>query len=178
MSGKRRSVVLDTSAFIAGFDPSSISEESYSVPEVEVELLNNSISKIRFKTSVKSGKLKVIAPLPKYINFVRKASSEVGDIGFLSEVDIAILALAVQLRESNQDPIIITDDYSIQNVADKLGLKFISLSNYGIRYQLHWMLYCPACGKRYPSDRKTMVCENCGAKLKRKPLKRKLVKKH
>jgi len=177
MNKKRKSVVLDTSAFIAGFDPSSISEETYSVPEVKAELLNNSISKIRFKTSVKSGKLKIIAPSSEYINFIKRISSEIGDVGFLSEADIAILALAVQLRDNGQNPIIITDDYSIQNVADKLGLEFISLSNYGIRYQLHWILYCPACGKKYPPNQKTMICENCGTQLKRKPLKRKPIKK-
>ncbi len=176
MGRKYRSVVLDTSAFIAGFDPSSIIEESYSVPEVEAELTSNSISKIRFKTSVKSGKLKIIAPSPKYVNFIKRASGEIGDLGFLSEADISILALAAQLKDEGRNPTIITDDYSIQNVAEKLGLKFMSLSTYGIRHQLHWVIYCPACNKKYPPNRKIMICENCGAKLKRKPLRRKPVK--
>ncbi len=173
---KHRTVVLDTSALIAGFDPSALSEESYSVPEVKAELLDGSMPKLRFTTSVESGKLKVIKPLPKYVNLVKDASGKVGDIGFLSEADIAVLALAVQLRECGQEPTIITDDYSIQNVAEKLGLKFMSLSNFGIRYQLHWLLYCPACGRRFPPDRKIMKCEKCGTSLKRKPLKRTPIK--
>jgi len=173
MSGKHRSIVLDTSAFIAGFDPLSVSEDAYSVPEVETELLDGSLPKIRFNASIEGGKLKAIKPLPKYISLVKMASSEVGDISFLSEVDISVLALAVQLKENSQNPVIITDDYSIQNVAEKLGLEFASLTNIGIRYQLHWIFYCPACGKKYPPNQKIMICENCGTQLKRKPLKRK-----
>lgn len=171
-----KSIVLDTSAFIAGFNPSDVDEDTYSVPEVETELLDSSISKIRFNMSVESGKLKVIKPSPEYIDLVKSASSEVGDISFLSEADISVIALAAQLKENGQNPIIITDDYSIQNVAEKLGLKFASLASFGIRYQLQWIFYCPACGKKYPPNIKTMTCENCGTQLKRKPLKRTPVK--
>jgi UPF0271 protein len=172
MNKKCRSIVLDTSAFIAGFDPSVTSEDAYSVPEVETELLEGSLPKIRFNASIESGKLKVIKPSPKYINLVKTVSSEVGDIIFLSEADISLLALAVQLKENSQNPVIVTDDYSIQNVAERLGLEFASLTNIGIRYQLHWILYCPACGKKYPPNQKIIVCENCGTQLKRIPLKR------
>ncbi|MBS7648349.1 ribonuclease VapC [Candidatus Bathyarchaeota archaeon] len=177
MSLKHRSLVLDTSAFIAGFDPSAVSEETYSVPDVETELLDETTPKLRFTTSVESGKLMLIKPVSKYIDIVRSTSSEIGDAGFLSNADIAVLALAAQLKENGQNPVIITDDYSIQNVAEKLGLEFASLANFGIKYQLHWLLYCPACGKKYPPHQKTMICENCGTQLKRKPEKKILIKK-
>ncbi|MEM2341333.1 MAG: ribonuclease VapC [Candidatus Bathyarchaeia archaeon] len=177
MSKRRcKSIVLDTSAFIAGFNPLDVEEDTYSVPEVETELLDSSIPKIRFNMSVESGKLKVIKPSPKYIDLVKSTSSEIGDIGFLSEADMSVLALAVQLKENGQNPIIITDDYSIQNVAEKLRLEFTPLASFGIRYQLHWLFYCPACGKKYPPNKKIMICENCGTQLKRKPLKRTPVK--
>ncbi|MBS7607482.1 MAG: hypothetical protein QW502_02625 [Candidatus Bathyarchaeia archaeon] len=175
--GERRSLVLDTSAFIGGFDPSSVSEETYSVPEVEKELLESFIPKLRFTTSVESGKLKVIEPQQQYINLVKKASEEVGDANLLSSADISILALAAQLKDKGHNPIIITEDYSIQNVAERLKLKFASLTNLGIRYQLFWKQYCPACGKEYQTDREITICENCGTELKRKPVKRKPIKR-
>jgi UPF0271 protein len=177
MAKKRRSIVLDTSAFIAGFDPSSISEETYTIPEVGDELINGSMSKIRFLTSIESGKLIVIKPSSKYIDLVKAVSDETGDSGYLSKTDISILALAAQLKENGHDPIIATDDYSMQNTAEKLGLKFASLANFGIRYQFHWILYCPTCGRRYPPNQKITICENCGEKLKREPKKRKLVRR-
>ncbi|MEM1507882.1 MAG: NOB1 family endonuclease [Candidatus Bathyarchaeia archaeon] len=177
MAGKRKSIVLDTSAFIAGFDPLALSEEVYSVPEVGDELLEGSMPKIRFETSLNSGKLKVIEPESKYVEHVKMISSEVGDISFLSKADQSVLALALQLKSKGRKTVIATDDYSIQNVAEKMGLEHMSLANLGIRYQLHWLLYCPACGKKYPPDEKTMVCRNCGTELKRKPEKKTLVKK-
>ncbi len=36
-------MVLDTSAFLAGFDPFSLSEEQVTVPSVEEEIIRNSI---------------------------------------------------------------------------------------------------------------------------------------
>lgn len=175
MSG-HRILVLDASAFIGGFDPSSVSEETYSVPEVETELLEGSLSKLRFNTSLESGKLKVIKPQQQYINIVKKASEEVGDAILLSDTDISILALAAQLKDEGHNPIIITEDYSIQNVAERLKLKFTSLANLGIRYQLFWKQYCPACGKEYQANKKITICENCGTELKRKPIKREPIK--
>ncbi|MBS7638893.1 MAG: NOB1 family endonuclease [Candidatus Bathyarchaeia archaeon] len=169
--------MLDTSAFICGFDPSYINEEAYTVPEVEAELLENSLPKLRFYMAVESGKLRIIEPSHQYLNIVREVSGEVGDIGLLSKADMAILALALQLKEAGQNPTIITEDYSIQNVAEKLGIKHMPLASLGIRYQLHWTLYCPACGKRYPSNQKITTCERCGTELKRKPLKKTLIKR-
>lgn len=165
---KRRVLVLDTSAFIAGFDPLAVDEEVYSIPKVLNELRDNFLLKARFEASVESGKLRVIEPSQEYINMVKKASGEVGDISFLSETDIEVLALAIQLKNRCYETTVLTDDYSIQNVAEKLGLNFVSLASMGIRYHLQWLYYCPACGKKYPSDKKIIICENCGTRLKRR----------
>jgi len=54
----KRVMVLDTSAFLAGFDPFSISEEQYTIPMVKDEIMGGSMPWVRFKTAVESGKLK------------------------------------------------------------------------------------------------------------------------
>ncbi|MEM2321553.1 MAG: NOB1 family endonuclease [Candidatus Bathyarchaeia archaeon] len=172
MSRRRRALVLDTSAFIAGFDPTAVNEEIYTVPEVESELTNESTSKLRFIASVESGALKTISPAPKYVDLVRSTSKSLGDSIMLSETDVQVLALAAQLRDSEYDSIVVTDDYSMQNTAERIGLKYTSLVNLGIRYQFHWIIRCPACGKKYPPDRKEMICENCSAQLERRPKKK------
>lgn len=172
MSRRRRALVLDTSAFIAGFDPTAVNEEMYTVPEVGSELTGESTSKLRFIASVESGTLKTISPAPKYVDFIRSVSKKIGDSVMLSETDIQVLALAAQLRDSEYDSIVVTDDYSMQNTAERIGLKYAPLANLGIRYQFYWIIRCPACGKRYPPDQKGMVCGNCGAQLERRPKKR------
>ncbi|MEM1515640.1 MAG: hypothetical protein QXH24_06290 [Candidatus Bathyarchaeia archaeon] len=177
MSGKHRVLVLDTSAFIDGFDPTTIDEKIYTVPEVELELTDESTSKFRFIMSLKYGRLIVISPEHKYVDFIKSISSKIGDSIMLSKTDIQVLALAAQLKDSGYDTVIITDDYSIQNTAEKIGLKYIPLANLGIRYQFHWILRCPACSKKYPQDRKEMICEDCGTQLERIPGKKTPVKR-
>jgi len=172
----RRVIVLDTSAFIAGFDPLSIADEVYSVPSVERELASNSLPWTRFKTAIESGKLRVKTPSRTFLERVKASSKTVGDSLSLSEVDFQVLALALELKSTGRSPLIVTDDYSIQNVADQVSVEFASLMTFGIRFRHHWIMYCPACYRKYPPDYKEENCEVCGTKLKRKPLRKTLVR--
>jgi UPF0271 protein len=162
---------------VAGFDPFSISEEQYTVPTVKKEVLGSSMIRVRFKTAVESGKLKVRAPKKIFMNKVKASAKLVGDAFFLSEADTQVLALAEELKTMGRFPSIVTDDYSIQNVANQMGIEFTSLATFGIRFRLQWIRYCPACHKRYPADYKYNRCEVCGTELKRKPLRKKLLKR-
>jgi len=177
LTAKEKIIVLDTSAFIAGFDPLTIQNEQYSVPLVKEELVSNSLAWTRLTTAIGSAKLKIKQPNAEFVDKVREASKKVGDILSLSEADQQVLALALELKSSGYTPLIVTDDYSIQNVANQIGVEFAPLMTFGIRYRLHWILYCPACHKKYPSDYKFKICEVCGTVLKRKPLTKTLVKK-
>jgi len=170
-SGKRV-IVLDTSAFIAGFDPFSISEEQYTISGVKEELSRRSMPWVRFKTAIESGKLRVRAPGKTFLDKVKASATAIGNTFFLSETDLQVLALALELRASGYTPLIATDDYSIQNVANKMGLEFASLATFGIRFRLQWMRYCPACHRKYPAGYKSKTCEVCGTELKRKPMRR------
>ncbi|MDH5783003.1 MAG: hypothetical protein OEZ35_05000 [Candidatus Bathyarchaeota archaeon] len=170
-------MVLDTSAFIAGFDPLSIVDDVYSVGAVEVELASGSLPWVRFKTAVENGKLKLKAPKAEFLDRVKESSRDVGDMLFLSDVDLQVLALALELKSAGNEPFIVTDDYSIQNVANQLGLEFAPLMTFGIRFKLHWIRYCPACRRKYPPDYKHKKCEVCGTELKRKPLRKSALKR-
>lgn len=170
-------MVLDTSAFIAGFDPLSIVDPVYSVGDVKVELASGSLPWVRFKTAVENGKLKLKAPSEEFLDRVKESSRDVGDMLFLSDVDLQVLALALELKSAGNEPLIVTDDYSIQNVANQLGLEFAPLMTYGIRFRLHWIRYCPACRRKYPPDYRHRKCEVCGTELKRKPLRKTMVRR-
>ncbi len=162
-------MVLDTSAFLAGFDPLSVSDDQTTVPKVEEELRNNSMSFVRFKIAVENGKLKVKAPSEKCWSKVKASASKIGDSFFLSETDMQILALALELKAAGYTPQIVTDDYSIQNVATQMKIEFMPLATFGIRHLLEWVRYCPACRREYPAEYNSKKCEVCGTALKRKP---------
>jgi UPF0271 protein len=168
----QRVIVLDTSAFLAGFDPFSLGDEQVTVPKVEEEILRNYMIKMRFQTAVESGKVKVRTPTKEFAAMARASASKVGDSFKLSAADLQLLALALELRAQGCTPQIVTDDYSIQNVAKELGMDFLALATFGIKRLLEWIRYCPACHRQYPADFKSKECQVCGTELKRKPRKK------
>jgi len=161
---------------VAGYDPLSIGEEQITTPMVKDEIRESSIVWVRFKTAVQSGKLNVRAPKKSFMGKAKASATLVGDTFFLSEADLQVLALALELKEQGYLPLIASDDYSIQNVADQMRIEFASLATFGIRFRFQWIRYCPACHKRYPADYKSRRCEVCGTELKRKPSRRKPLK--
>ena len=160
-------LVLDTSAFIMGFNPSA-SGEVYTVEAVENELLTGTIAQLRFRLSKEKGNLTVRPPSPRSRQTVDKASAQTGEKGFLSEADRDVVALALDLKRSGLDPVIVSDDYAIQNLAEHLQLKYGSLANFGIVHKFQWIMYCPACHRRYKHPAK--ACRVCGTELRRKVL--------
>jgi UPF0271 protein len=162
-------MVLDTSAFIGGLDPFTLREEQVAPPMVEEEVKRNNMTLLRFATATESGKLKILEPSQVFLNQVKDCASSVGDSHFLSSTDLQVLALALEIKNRGDTPQIITDDYSIQNVATKLRLTFVSLTTFGIKRVLSWIRYCPACHRTYAADSKTRECTICGTGPKRKP---------
>ena len=127
---------------------------------------------------IQNGILKIVLPNKKSIDVVNSIATETGDIGALSDVDINILALGLQLKKictQNNVPIVITDDYSIQNLASRLGLKFKSLLTPGIKQKILWIIYCPGCHNTYENT-DTKICVMCGTELKRKPVSKTKIK--
>jgi len=167
----KRIIILDTSAFVAGFDPFSFDEDQVTVPKVEEEIKRNSMVKMRFNTAIESGKVKIKLPSKEFQAKTEAIANRVGDSFKLSEADRQLLALALELKESGCTTQIVTDDYSIQNVATQIGIEFVSLATFGIKRLFEWIRYCPACFKQYPAGSKSNECQVCGTVLKRKPRK-------
>ena len=168
----KRVIVLDTSAFFMGYDPLSIGEEQFTTQSLIDELSYETAASLRFKIAIETGKIKLRIPSHKSLREIEEASSKLGDFSSLSEVDKEVLALALELKESGFSPVLVSDDYAVQNVADQLGLEYASLSTFGIRYRFQWILYCPACHRRFPPTPPLKACNVCGTLLKRRVLRK------
>jgi UPF0271 protein len=166
-----RVLVLDTSALIMGLDPLGLEFESYSVPEVTDELRDRAGSSYRLAISTSSGKLKIRAPTPQSLEQVLEKAKVLGDRVVLSKADTHVLALALDLQREGRNPVVVSDDYGVQNIAEGLNIAYQSLATMGIRQKFEWTYYCPACYRRYP-EAETETCIVCGTKLKRKPLRK------
>ena len=171
-NGPAKVLVLDTSAFVMGLNPSALTMPVYSVPEVVGELIPDSLPHTRFMAARDSGRLIMRKPTPKSITAAQKASSQVGDVGVLSSADVEVLALALELKENGLSPAIVSDDYAIQNVAEALGIEHASLATFGIARKFDWIYYCPACFRRYTVEDADRVCRVCGTRLKRKVIRK------
>jgi UPF0271 protein len=158
-----------------GLDPLGLEFESYSVPEVTDELRQQTGPFYRLSVSTSSGKLKIQSPSQASLNEVLDEAKTLGDRVVLSKTDTSIVALALDLSKEGNTPIIVSDDYAVQNVAEALKLNYQSLATFGIRQKFNWILYCPACFKRYPNG-DSQECLVCGTKLKRKPIEKETAK--
>jgi UPF0271 protein len=169
---RKHILVMDTSAFLAGFDPFSFGQASITVPMVQGEIQKSSIVKTRFETAIESGKLEVQLPAEKFCQKIKAITCNVGDAFKLSDTDTQLLALAMQLKAQGYFPQVLTDDYSIQNVVKQMDMEFVTMATFGIKRLLMWITYCPACHKQYSANTKSKECLVCGTKLKRKPQKK------
>lgn len=112
--------VLDASAFINSslFD---IRETYYTIRDV-LEELKDLRSKSLAESALYSGKLIVREPDEISVKRVVDKAKEVGSYGHLSETDIRVLALAIDLKAD-----IMTDDFTIQNLAKHLNVEFMGV---------------------------------------------------
>jgi UPF0271 protein len=116
---------------------------------------------------VKKKELIIIEPLTNWIDYVKNSARKIGDSYRLSYTDYHILALALQIKQEGMKPIIISDDYSVQNMTQFLGLEFSPVMTRGISKKIEWLIFCRGCGKSFKNP-KSAICDVCGTELKRK----------
>jgi endoribonuclease Nob1 len=151
--------ILDASVFLYHF---SVSGNLYTVPEVTREL-KSSEAGIVLQGYLKGG-LKIESPLKTDVEIVTEKAKSTGDYFRLSQADIDLLAKALELSGT-----LVTDDYSIQNVAARLGIETQPIQQARIKRVLKWRRRCVGCGRLYQSE---AVCPVCGSDVKVKPVKR------
>jgi UPF0271 protein len=162
-------LVLDTSAFIAGYGAPGSGEVLYTVPAVKREVREGGLQRFRLENAEKMGVLTVIEPLEKHRSEVQRVLTGMGETGVLSEADTQILSLGLQLKTEGKKTVIVSDDYAVQNLADKLELGIKSLVTQGIKKRYRWITYCPGCRQTFKDPPTDRVCTVCGTRLKRRP---------
>lgn len=147
-------VVLDASAF---FSEIPVKSPAYTTPSVVGEL-GDLHAKCRFE-ALSATVLAVREPREEDLARVEAAALRTGDIGVLSGTDRDILALALELSA-----VLVTDDFAVQNVAHRLGIRTRSIRQRPAR-AIRWRYRCSGCGRysQGPGD-----CPVCGAPIKRK----------
>jgi len=152
--------VLDSSAFYAGI-PFSSNEPSYITSLIynEIEHIKKDHDAIRILIETK--RLTVCDPEHRFVIIASDAAKKSGDFPNLSQEDISIIALSLQLNAE-----LITDDFAVSNVAKNLSIKVIPIMTSGIEKIVTWVYYCPGCKTDFSG---TTNCPNCGNRLKRKP---------
>ncbi len=106
-------------------------------------------------------KIRELSPSILSVKTVREAAAKTGDSRRLSETDVEVLALALELGYQ-----VITDDYSMQNLARTLGVETVAMEQAGIAEAVEWQAKCSGCGKAFPADVK--ICDVCGSPTKMK----------
>jgi UPF0271 protein len=139
-----------------------VSGNIYTVPEVTREL-RSSDAEVALQESLKEG-LKIESPLKTDVALVTEKAKSTGDYLRLSQADIDLLAKALEVSG-----ILVTDDYSIQNVAARLGIETQQIQQARIKRVLKWRRRCVGCGRLYESE---TICPVCGSDVKVKPVKR------
>jgi len=160
---KTKVFIIDTSAILSG-KPINIIGDMVTSSSVSDEFSPGGRSYRSFQFLVEKG-LKVMFPSSESVNKINRKSVEIGEENRLSKADKDILALALDfLKLNNKEVIILTDDYSIQNIAVVFKIKFESVNQIGITKKFKWSYRCQGCGKKFKEH--INICPICGAEIK------------
>ncbi len=161
---KKHVFIIDTSAILSG-KPIELGEASMiTAPAASEELKPGGRDYRTFQFLIEKG-LSIIAPSKESIDIIQKTAEETGDFNRLSTADIEILALALDInKDEDAKAIILTDDYSIQNVASTLNIKYQSFSQKGIKKKFKWQYRCPGCKKQFKEI--VTICPICGTETR------------
>jgi len=157
MYGKPAIFILDSSFFLSGLSPPK--GDLYTVPQV-VEEVRSGRKELIFAESLG---LRILESSYRAIELVKEESKRTGDITRLSETDIQLLALALDLKG-----VLLTDDYSMQNTAMSMGIAYEALAQKGIRKLETWYYRCAYCGRYLENSKweKHRECEICGGPMR------------
>ncbi|MGD0319049.1 MAG: nucleotide-binding protein [Nitrososphaerales archaeon] len=154
--------VLDSTAFYAGI-PYQGSGRYFTTYLVLEEVKHHNVG-----SSFLHSRVHVTEPSLDSVNRVKTTAMKTGDIGALSQTDMSLLALALDLSQTEGGVSLVSDDFAVRNVANVLSIPLAQTSIKGGEWKnIAWKIYCRGCGKEYTNP-KLAVCPVCGTELARK----------
>ena len=161
--------VLDASAIIGGF--SSKKSQNFITATVISEIKDFK-SKLYLESAIGNGSITIMEPESVDIKNVLNIIIKSGDVLRLSDVDKNLVALAFKLKREHKNPLVVTDDYSMQNVLKIVGIPYRSVLTEGINGIYGWVKICKGCKKKYPPEYAFDECEICGTRIIKKRIKK------
>ena len=154
--------VLDSTAFYAGI-PYQGNGRYFTTYLVLEEVKHHNVGSSLIHTRVQ-----VTEPTPESLSKVKATATKTGDIGALSQTDLSLLALGLDLLNGQGGVNLVSDDFAVRNVAEVLSIPLAPTSMKGGEWRnITWKIYCRGCGKTYTNPKLT-VCPVCGTQLVRK----------
>lgn len=160
-------VVLDTSGLLAKYYR-LLPRYAFRVFTIEsaVEEVVDRENRIALLEAIEAGLLEVGKPDEESYQRVIEEAKRIGEISRLSKTDLEVASLALKLS-SHGRVIVVTDDYSLQNLLLHLKISFKPLRTKGITAAREYEEYCPTCGyvPGRPGENK---CPFCGTPIVRR----------
>lgn len=160
---KQKTFILDTSAILSGKTINFKNAKIITTPGVSDEISPGGKSYRSFQLLKEQG-LEIRYPTEESVKKIDSVSNQTGDANRLSKVDKEVLSLALDIKKKEEEAVILTDDYSIQNMATFLEIDFENVSQEGIKKKYRWHYQCTGCRKKFEENIK--VCPICGSATK------------
>ncbi len=149
--------ILDASALITGGIPEN---KNITVEEVYEEVKDE-----KSKLEMDLNSINVERAKEEYLKKVGEVAEETGDVYKLSIPDKKLIALALEHREKGENTKMISDDYAIQNMMEKLDIPYKGVRQKEINKKIVWKKICKGCKRKI--DKSTLEkCPYCGTELK------------
>ncbi|MEM4256800.1 MAG: hypothetical protein QXZ13_00300 [Candidatus Diapherotrites archaeon] len=124
-------IILDAAALINNENFTFDKKNKYCTTNLVIEEWKDYRTKALAENAIKNKMLKIRDPKEKAIEKAKKECEKTGTI--LQKADISVLALAIELTEKKHKPIIMTDDYSLQNCLKTLKIEYTPIAQTGIK---------------------------------------------
>ncbi|MCK5773729.1 MAG: hypothetical protein KAH57_08065 [Thermoplasmata archaeon] len=157
-------LILDASALLSGkFTSMPPGNQRVLITSLVRDEIGKGAPKKLLERLIDAG-LKVLDPVD--LKPAEDAATSTGDLPSLSKPDISVIALAIE----TDDPMVLTDDFRVQNVLKKLKIPFEPAGEIGdraIKEVWTWSFRCRGCGRYFDDGDKLPDCPICGSELKR-----------
>lgn len=161
-----RWLVLDTSLLLGGKDPPRGAAWA-TTPEAAAEVSPGGRDARRYEDWASLG-LQVREPSAASRSKVEEAGARAGNLPRLSPADRSLLALALDL---GVDATLVTDDYTMLDLAARLRIRTQTVNQEGIRSPVDFRPRCAGCGRWFDAMPHSQDCPVCGSPVKPRPWK-------
>ncbi len=150
--------VLDAGVFINGMSYLFQDKLSITTPFIEEEIKSSQAKMDFYRFSLQD--LNIVMPSKESMERAKKILNRTNHK--LSPADLSLLALCIEYKNKNKEVVLVTDDYSLQDVASSYGIKVEGIVKEKTKERYRWKRICPACNR----ENSYAICEVCGTKTK------------